>query len=138
MRPMRPPRPTLLAPRPPWGREGCVTPAARPRLFQVLAEEFEDIAPKLVGRPFAITRAVIGQEGMAGILIHLGRDILSRRLRALLQLGFESDRRVLVLDAEHAEQRAVQLADHVERRLRPGRIALLVGVGAVDKAAPAI
>ena len=32
----------------------------------------------------------------------------------------------------------MQLADHIERRLRPGRIGLLIRVGAVDEAAPAI
>src|SRR6266704_1147551 len=82
-------------------------------LLQMLAEKRLDVVPQLIGRAFAIARPVIGNEGVAGALVDLGGHVLAGRLAALLQLGFQRHRRVLVFFAEHAEQRTMQLADHV-------------------------
>src|SRR5437764_8351753 len=71
--------------------------------FQVLAEKPLDVLPQLLRRAFAIARPVIGEKGVAGAIIDLRRDLLAGGLRALLQLPFQSHRRVLVLGAEHAE-----------------------------------
>src|SRR3954471_20261764 len=91
----------------PWGERVPGTPPDRPRLFQMLVEEIADVAPQFLRRSLPIARAVVGEEGMAGVLVHLGHHILAGGLGALFQLGFERDRRVLVFGAEHAEQRAV-------------------------------
>jgi hypothetical protein len=43
-------------------------------LFQVLGEERDDVVPQLVSRTLAVARPVIGQKGMAGTIVDLGRD----------------------------------------------------------------
>src|SRR5947209_2573731 len=103
-------------------------------LLQVLAEIGLDVAPQFLRRRFAVARPVIGEKGVSGVLVDLCRDILPGRLGALLELGFERDRRVLVLFTENAEERAVQLADHIERRFRTRRRRLGVGRRAANRA----
>src|SRR5438874_2847010 len=76
-------------------------------LLQVLAEVGLDVAPQFLRRRFAVARPVIGEEGVTGVLVDLCRDVLTGRLGALLELGFERDRRVLGIFAEYAEKRAM-------------------------------
>src|SRR5262249_16390121 len=72
-------------------------------LLQVVGEEGLDMTPQFLRRGLAIARPVIGEKGVAGVLVDLCRDILAGGLGALFQLAFERDRRVLVFFAEHAE-----------------------------------
>src|SRR5271166_176853 len=116
-------------------------PAAHERLgsaLQVLVEEGDGIRPQLGGRSLAIARPVIGEKGMAGILVHLDRDVLAGALRPGAQFLGLRHGRVLVLLAEHAKQRAVQLPDHIGDRLWPRRCGFGVGGRAMDEPAPAI
>src|ERR1043166_2837667 len=103
----------------------------------MLAEVGLDVAPQFLRRGFAIARPVIGEEGVTGMLVDLGRDVLAGGLSPFLELAFERDRRVLVLFAEHPEQRAMQLADHVERRLRARPRRLPIPRRALNKSPPA-
>src|SRR5204862_6096367 len=66
-------------------------------LLQVLAEIGLDIAPQFLRRRFAVARPVIGEKGVSGGLGDLCRGVLAGGLGALLELGFERDRRVLVV-----------------------------------------
>src|SRR5437870_329879 len=45
--------------------------------LQMLVEERDGIAPQLGCRPLAIARPVVGEEGMAGVLVDLDRDVLA-------------------------------------------------------------
>ena len=75
---------------------------------------------------------------MAGILVHLDRDILAGALRPRAQFLGLGDGRVLILLAEDAEERAMKLPDQIEDRLRPRRCGFGVGGRPMDEPAPAI
>src|ERR1700730_11126075 len=106
--------------------------------LQMLVEERHGVLPQLRRGTLAIARPVIGEEGVPGVLVDLDRHVLAGALRAAAQFFRLRDCRVLVLLAEHREQRAMQAVDHVEDRRRTRRRRLGIRGRAVDEPAPAI
>ena len=96
--------------------------------LQILVKERDGIRPQLGRRRLAIARPVIGEKGVAGILVDLDRNVLAGALRPGVQLLGLGQGRVLVLLTKHRKQRAVQLPDQIEDRLWPRRGGLGVGV----------
>src|ERR1700732_3115940 len=106
--------------------------------LQMLVEERHGVLPQLRRGTLAIARPVIGEEGVARVLVDLDRHVLAGALRAAAQFFRLRDRRVLVLLAEDREERAMQAVDHVEDRRRALRRRLGIRCRAMDKTAPAI
>src|SRR6202011_1900404 len=79
--------------------------------LEMLIEERHGVLPQLRRGTLAIARPVIGEEGVPGVLVDLDRHVLAGALRAAAQFFRLRDRRVLVLLAEHREQRAMQAVD---------------------------
>ena len=76
--------------------------------FQVFLKERGRIVPQLVRRAFAVGWPIVGEKGVAGVLVDFGGDVLAGAPR----FHFASDGttgRVLILDSEHPKERAVQL-----------------------------
>src|SRR5215470_2869992 len=77
---------------------------ARPRAdlgLQMLVEERHRVQPQLGRRSLAIARPVIGEEGMASVLVDLGRDVLAGALPTAAQIFRLRDGRVLIFFTEH-------------------------------------
>src|SRR5437764_14156954 len=103
----------------------------------MLLEERHDILPELRRGALAIARPVIGEEGVPSILIHLDRHVLAGALRAAAQFFRLRHGPVLVLFAEHREERALQTIDQAQPTGRARRGCLSTRCRAWHEAAPA-
>src|SRR5580700_2291363 len=76
---------------------------------EILAVEGEDLLPAVVGGLDSVGRAVDREEGVAGVRVAVELVGLAVGLQRLFQLGDLGGRRVGVLLAKQAEQRAGQV-----------------------------
>src|ERR1700733_3237817 len=93
----------------------------------VLAVEGEDLLPAVVGGLGAVGRAVDREERVAGAVVAVELVGLAVGLQGLLELVDLGRRRVLVVVAEQAEQRAGQGRGLVDDRDHRGPLARLAG-----------
>ena len=94
---------------------------------QVLAVELQDAVPHVLGGGGAVAGAVVGEEGVPGVVVH--HPLVG--LAVFVQLGSQPLRLfrsgILVLNAEEGEQGAGEVGDHVDGVDRAQVGDLLVG-----------
>src|SRR5215470_11061854 len=84
--------------------------------LQVTAEEIPDALPGVHGRFGTVAGPVHLQEGVPGAVVGVELVRLAVRLERLLELGDLIRRRMRVLPAEQAEQRAGQVTRPIDQR----------------------